>query len=175
MTRIRIFCLSFLLIACTHTSLHAQKNISPTDSLRIVGAIMNPTTFTLSDLESFAQSKIEDQIIYNHKGEIRDTLTNMSGIPIKTLLQSIHYNYNQPRELNEFYFIFTASDGYKVVFSWNEIYNTDLGNHYFIVTELKGKKLKDLKQRIVFISDADIKTGRRYIKGLQKIEVFRIN
>jgi hypothetical protein len=37
-----------------------------------------------------------------------------------------------------------------------------------------GKKLKDLEQRIMFISAADLKAGRRYIKGLEKIEVKRI-
>ena len=75
---------------------------------------------------------------------------------------------------SKIYFVFKASDGYKVVFSWNEIYNTDSGNNFFIVTELEGKKLKELEQRIMFISTADLKTGRRYIKGLEKIEVRQV-
>ena len=72
---------------------------------------------------------------------------------------------------DRFYFVFIASDGYRVVFSWNEIYNTETGNNFFIVTEMEGKKLYDVDQRIIFISTADLKTGRRYIKGLEKIEV----
>jgi hypothetical protein len=36
---------------------------------------------------------------------------------------------------------------------------------------MEGKKLKYLGQRILFISTGDLKTGRRYIKGLEKIEV----
>ncbi|MFM7400213.1 MAG: molybdopterin-binding protein, partial [Bacteroidota bacterium] len=71
------------------------------------------------------------------------------------------------------YFVFVASDGYKVVFSWNEIYNTATGNQSFILTELKGSILANLEQRILFISTADEKTGRRYVKGLQRIEVRR--
>ncbi|MBK9592619.1 MAG: hypothetical protein IPO32_14365 [Crocinitomicaceae bacterium] len=67
--------------------------------------------------------------------------------------------------MNEFYFIFTASDGYKVVFSWNEIYNSHAGNQFFILTEMEGKKIGEMNQRIVFISTADLQTGRRYIKG----------
>ena len=64
---------------------------------------------------------------------------------------------------DRFYFVFIASDGYRVVFSWNEIYNTETGNNFFIVTEMEGKKLYDVDQRIIFISTADLKTGRRYI------------
>ena len=134
----------------------------------------NSTAFTLADLDTFPKTAIKDQIIYNHNGEVKDTLIGMTGIPLKNLLATITYVYDKPKVLNEFYFVFIASDGYKVVFSWNEMYNTETGNNCFIVTEMEGKKLKDLEQRILFISTADCKTGRRYIKGLEKIEVWQL-
>ena len=155
----------------TNFSVNAQRTIPQTDSLRVTGKIKNPTVFTLADLDTFPKTAIKDQIIYNHNGEVKDTLTGMSGIPLKTLLASILYVYDKPKFLNEFYFVFIASDGYRVVFSWNEIYNTETGNKFFIVTEMEGKKLNDLGQRILFISTGDLKTGRRYIKGLEKIDV----
>lgn len=155
----------------TNFSVNAQRTIRPTDSLQVTGKIKNPTIFTLANLDTFPKTAIKDQIIYSHNGEVKDTLTGMSGITLKNLLASIKYIYDKPKFLNEFYFVFIASDGYRVVFSWNEIYNTETGNNFFIVTEMEGKKLKDLVQRILFISTADLKTGRRYIKGLEKIEV----
>ena len=167
--KIRILILIIAIL--TNYSLNAQRTIPPTDSLSVTGKIKNPTTYTLADLDTFPKTAIKDQIIYNHNGEVKDTLTGMSGIPLKTLLASIIYIYDKPKFLNEFYFVFIASDGYRVVFSWNEIYNTETGNNFFIVTEMEGKKLKDLGQRILFISTADLKTGRRYIKGLEKIEI----
>ena len=68
----------------------------------------------------------------------------------------------------------TASDAYRVVFSWNEIYNTEAGNFLYFITEMKGKKMQDLEQRMVFLSAKDIKSGRRYIKCLQSIEIRRL-
>lgn len=168
--RIQILIITLL----TNYSLIAQRIIPPTDSLIVTGKITNPTTFTLADLDTFPRTVIKDQIIYNQKGEIKDTVTGMSGISLKSLLASIQYIYDKPKFLNEFYFVFIASDGYKVVFSWNEIYNTETGNNSFIVTEMGGKKLKELDQRILFISTADLKTGRRYIKGLEKIDVKQV-
>jgi len=70
--------------------------------------------------------------------------------------------------------VFTATDGYKVVFSWNEIYNAEAGNNFFILTEMDGKRIEKMDQRILFISIADFQTGRRFIKGLEKIEVKRV-
>lgn len=66
-----------------------------------------------------------------------------------------------------------ASDGYKVVFSWNELYNTDIGKTVYLLTQIDGKPLKDLEQRMV-LCVADFKSGRRYVKSLDRIEVKRV-
>ena len=152
----------------------AQRIVPRTESIVVTGKIKNPLVFPLADLDTFQSVPIQDRIIYNHKGEVKDTLTGLSGIPLKNLLSKIQFVYEKPKNLNEFYLSFIASDGYKVVFSWNEIYNTEAGNKFFIITEMEGKKLKDLAQRILFISTSDLESGRRYIKGLQKIEVRQI-
>jgi hypothetical protein len=170
--KLRILILGTTLLA--NFLLMAGGIITPTDSIKIMGKIKNGKVFSLEDLDTFPKTVIKDQIIYNHKGEVKDTLIKMKGISLKTILASIQYLNNNPKELNEFYFVFVASDGYKVVFSWNEIYNTEAGNNFFIVTEIEGKQLKYLDQRIAFISTTDLKTGRRYIKGLSKIEVKQI-
>lgn len=111
----KILILSLALL--TSCSVIAQRTIPATDSLSIFGEVKNPTTFYLSDLDAFPKHIIIDQIIYNQNGEVKDTLTGMVGIPIKSLLTSIQFVYDKPKELNEFYFVFIASDGYKVVFS----------------------------------------------------------
>jgi len=61
-----------------------------------------------------------------------------------------------------------------VVFSWNEIYNSEAGNSFYIITEMKGKSMKELDQRVVFLSSKDLKSGRRYIKCLQSIEIRKL-
>jgi hypothetical protein len=155
-------------------SANAQQTITPTDTLKIYGKIKKELFITVSALDTFSKSMIKDQIIYNHKGEIKDTLKNVKGVPLKNILSPIEFDYGKPKELNEFYFVFTATDGYKVVFSWNEIYNAEAGNNFFILTEMDGKRIEKMDQRILFISIADFQTGRRFIKGLEKIEVKRV-
>ena len=145
------------------------------DSFRILGKIKNEESFSSSELDTFPKTKLNDQIFYNQKGEIKDTLKNMKGVSLKSILASIEFIYEKPKDLNEFYFIFIGSDGYKVVFSWNEIFNTETGNHFFIVTERDGKKLLEMEQRIMFISTGDLKAGRRTIKGLDRIEVRQVD
>ena len=153
----------------------AQRKILPTDSFTITGNVKTEGKFTLAQLDSFPKQILKDHVIYNHKGEIKDTLKNVQGILLKNVLATTEYRYQKPKELNEFYFVFVASDGYKVVFSWNEIYNTDIGNHLYIITALSGKTLAAIDQRIMVLATTDLISGRRFIKGLQKIEVKRID
>lgn len=169
--KIKILIGIFFLASC---SINAQRTISPSESLKIEGKIKAEKTFSIDELDTFPKVAINDQTIYNHKGEEKGSAKNMKGVLLKTVLADIKFDYEKPKELNEFYFVFVATDGYKVVFSWNEIYNTEAGNNFYIVTEMEGKKLKDMEQRILFISTADLKSGRRYIKALEKIEVKKI-
>jgi len=166
--------LVFICIFCVGILANAQSKIPPTDNIRIFGAIEKEASYNIDDILKFNSANVEDQLIFNHAGEVKDTLNHMKGVPLKDFLKDVKFNYNKPKELNEFYFVFTASDGYRVVFSWNEIYNSEAGNSFYIITEIKGKSMKELDQRIVFLSSKDLKSGRRYIKCLQSIEVKKL-
>ncbi|MGC4040195.1 MAG: molybdopterin-binding protein [Flavobacterium sp.] len=152
-------------------SVNAQRTITPSETVTIEGKIKNGKVFSIADLDAFPKVAIPDQTLHNQKGEVKNTVKNMKGVLLKTVLESIEFDYDKPKELNEFYFVFVATDGYKVVFSWNEIYNSEAGNNFYIVTEMDGKAIKDMEQRVLFISATDLKPGRRYIKALEKIEV----
>jgi len=163
----------FLIFLSIAMNVSAQRKLTPTEDFSISGQVKKTMQFSVQQLDSFPKTNLKDRIIYNHKGEAKDTLTHLRGVALKTVLEKVIYNYEKPRELNEFYFVFTASDGYKVVFSWNEIYNNPSGNGFYFVTEMNQKSLKELPQRILLLAQDDEQTGRRYIKSLEKIEVRR--
>jgi hypothetical protein len=160
-----------LLITC---SVFGQRNITPTDTLFIRGKIQVEKKFSLAQLDSLPKKDIHDLVLYNQKGEIKDTVHDLKGVPLKTLLDGVTFLYDKPKELNAFYLVLIASDGYTVVLSWNEVYNTTVGDQFFIVTEMEGKRLSEMEERILFLSAGDLKPGRRYVHALDRIEVRRI-
>lgn len=169
--KIKLSTVFFLLLSL---SINAQRTVTPSETLKVEGRVKAEKTFSIANLDAFPKVPINDQTLYNHNGEVKGTAKNMKGVLLKTVLESIEFVYDKPKELNEFYFVFVATDGYKVVFSWNEIYNSEAGNSFYIVTEMDGKALKEMDQRILFIAAADLKPGRRYIKALEKIQVKQI-
>ena len=153
----------------------AQTKITSTEQFTITGKIKTELKFTLKDLAAYEAKALKDVVLTNHLGEVKGNIQNIKGIPMKPLLDKIEFLADKPKDLSQFYLTFVASDGYKVVYSWNELFNSETGNNLYIITEKDGKKLNELEDRILTITTTDIKTGRRYVKGLEKIIVSKVD
>jgi len=162
----------FLMVTVFSSS--AQKeNIPTTENFSIEGKVKKSLTVSLADLTSYKSYSIDSIVITNHLGETRSSLRNVKGVLVKDILNKVEIDAETPKVLSEYYFVCIASDNYKAVFSWNEIFNNDTGKSVYIITEQDGKPATALDNRIALVSPKDQMTGRRYVKGLQKIVVER--
>ena len=163
----------FLMVTVFSSS--AQKeNIPTTENFSIEGKVKKSLTVSLADLTSYKSYSIDTIVITNHLGERRSSLRNVKGVLLKDILNKVEIDAEPPKVLSEYYFVCIASDNYKVVFSWNEIFNSATGKSVYILTGLEGKPASALDNRIALVSPKDEMTGRRYVKGLQKIVVERV-
>ena len=163
-----------LFFVVTGSFVLAQKPIPTTENFTIEGKVKKEMTVSLADLSSYKTYPTDSIVITNHLGERKSTLKNVKGALLKDILSKIEIDAESPKVLSEYYFICIASDNYKVVFSWNEIFNSDEGKSVFIITGQDGKPATMLDNRIALVSPKDQMTGRRYVKGLQKIVVERV-
>lgn len=169
----KYFFFLFLLLPLT---LSAQKKIEPSGSISIVGAVKQELKFSIEDLKKYptqkaGQGKLN---IYSHDGTLRSTLKSLEGIPIKALFEKVEFAVDSPKDLSQFYLVFEATDGYQVVYSWNEIFNTAVGDKVYVLTKANGLELDAMEQRIAVVSMSDARTGRRYLKGFTTITVKRL-
>jgi hypothetical protein len=162
-----------LLLSLAFTQAHAQSLIKPTESLVIGGEVEAEKILHLKDIAAMSSVKIKDIQITNHKGEAKGKLQGLRGIPVKAILQGVPIKSESPKFLSEYFLVFEASDGYKVVFSWNEVFNSKTGDNMYLLTEMGGKSLTEMEQRIAFVTPTDVQTGRRYVKSLARIMVRR--
>ena len=149
----------------------AQRDVKPTNSFTITGLVKQSLTIDLSTLSKYPEVTIGDMQVKNQRGEEKPAEKGMKGVLFKTFLDSAGFDVNKPKELNGIYIVLLASDGYKNVYSWNELFNDTLGDHVFIVTEKEGKRMEQVDGGILVICTADINTGRRHLKGLKEVKV----
>ena len=65
----------------------------------------------------------------------------------------------------------SASDDYRVVFSWGELYNSPVGDGVLVVYEIDGAPLPDSEGRIALVSLKDARPGPRHVKWLAGVDV----
>ena len=160
-----IICLLF-----SGITLRAQHTgIKPTDWFTISGAVKNEVVISISDLLKYKQVHLGDVVVKKHRGDALDTIKGLSGILLRSLLDSVAIADENPKSYNEYYITLVASDGYKNVYSWNEIFNTPVGDHIYIITEMDGKSISQMPQRILVMSLSDFISGRRHLIGLTDI------
>ena len=166
---------TFLFILGTVSVLMAfcQKELKSTQSFAITGEVKSPSTVQASDLKKWSIQPIGDVVITNHLGEKKSEAKALKGVLLKDVLQNVEINAESPKVLSEYYIVCKSNDGYTVVYSWNELFNSPTGNSAYLVTERDGKPLTEMNDAILMISTGDFKTGRRHVKALTSIEVKR--
>jgi len=164
-----------LVFVFTVFSASAQKeNIPTTENFSVEGKVKKSLTVSLADLSAYKSYSIDSIVITNHLGERKSSLKKVRAVLLKDILDKVEIDAENHKVLSEYYLVCIASDNYKVVFSWNEIFNSAIGKSVYIITGQDEKPASALDNRIALVSSKDQMTGRRYVKGLQKIVVERV-
>ncbi|MGF7078630.1 hypothetical protein [Mucilaginibacter sp. UYCu711] len=161
--------LLLLLTFCTSVAF-AQETVKQTSQFSIAGKVKKGSVITMDSLKQYTIQTIGDIKITDHTGVFKHKDDKLKGILIKDVLSHTLFNVS-PKLLSTLYFVFVGADGYKVVYSWNELYNTEVGNHVYILMEKNGVKAADMKESLQMTSMMDMKTGRRYLHNLDKVIV----
>lgn len=147
-------------------------NAQVSKSLSVSGDIAKPLTIQANDLKKYKSYTVDSLRILNHKMEYKSTLKNLKGVLLKDILGKADFLVKSPKELSEFYIICMADDDYKVVFSWNELFNSPAGDKTLIITDDDTENNERGKFKL--ITPTDRATGRRYVKDFSKIIIKRV-
>lgn len=163
-----IFICVFVLF--TYSKVYAQKDNNSTNVLLVTGKVRAEKKFLMSSIMQMPSVELRD-VNVSCSPRKEDKVPLVKAVPIRQLLDSVQFDYERAHDLGRYYFIFEAADGYKIVFSFNELYNTDIGNAVYIVTELDGKKVIETGKQIMLLCTKDIKSGSRNLKWLTAIKI----
>jgi len=145
-------------------SVFGKDEVVATLSFKVTGLVSRETEIKINDLLHYKQDTLAGI----------DAKSKIKGVLLKTILDAVGITNVKHKEYGQVIIILTASDGYINTYTWNELYKTDVGNHVLIITEIDGKIISDMKDRILAFSMADIGSAARHLKGLSKIEIRKI-
>ncbi len=158
-----------ILFLLTTQFLFAQSAFH-SDTLLVTGKVKQEKAIPISSFQFYKSVELGD-VNTSCSSKQREEATGVKAVLVKDLLDSVEFDYESRKMLNQFYFKFEAVDGYTVVYSFNEIYNTETGNHLYVVTEMNGKPITENEKRILLLTTSDIKGGSRNMKWVKRIVV----
>jgi len=166
--------LIYLMLLITCLDGISQGNLIHTDFFVLRGEIKNPQNITMAGLSEFKTKDLNDVVTINSQGEERGTYKAVKGVLLKDVLQKVQLNMAKPSQQYGFYVECTATDGYKTVFTWNELMNTPNGENIFIVTARDGKAIANLDDRIAILQLTEPGKGHLNIKAVQQITILSV-
>ncbi|VVE63474.1 putative oxidoreductase, molybdopterin binding protein [Pandoraea captiosa] len=99
------------------------------------------------------------------------TASEYKGVRLTALLDIAQLRLPHARDFTRAYVLAQAADGYTVMFSWHELYNTPVGVGALVVYERDGQPMGDDEGGIGLISTCDLRVALRQVRALKRVTV----
>jgi len=165
------------IVALVAMPTHALDERAPsrvTTALAVRGNVATPLSLSVADLGKFPVQRVEDTRVVRGQGGASETARHFAGCLLRDVLNAARLTEGDRNDLRKTIVVATASDGYKAVFSWAELYNTPIGDGVLVVYERDGARLGNDEGRIALISLKDVRPGPRHVKWLATVDVVRV-
>lgn len=145
-----------------------------TQSITVTGAVEHKLKLGVDELRKFPPQQVGELPMVCQTGAHLGQMENLKGVLLRDILGQAKVVSKDHNDVKKTVIIATASDGYKVVFSWSEVFNSPVGDGVMVFFEKDGVPLADDEGRIAMVSTQDIRSGPRHVKWLKAIEVKKI-
>ena len=139
--------------------------------LRITGRVRKPFEIGMKELRSMQAQEIQDIPVICGTGTPKGNIGYFKGVLLGDMIRKADVLNEEHNDTKKMFIVASADDGYKVVFSWQEIFNTAVGGGVMIIIERDGTVFDGIQHPLELISAEDYFTGARYVKGLRNIEL----
>lgn len=146
-----------------------------TESVTVAGAVKTPLALRVEDLKKFPVQAAPDFEMTCLDGAKLGKVGGLKGALLRDIIDKAKLDAPGHNDVKRMYVVATASDGYKVVFSWAELFNSTLGDGVLVYYEKNKQALGNDEGRIAMVSLRDTKTGPRHVKWLKSIDVKRFD
>jgi len=131
-------------------------------NLSVEGLVQNPFTLTKKDFMNLPQTTLDGVDVVCASGEQKQKPKKLKGVLLMQLVQISKIDIKSKKKLNQIVVLANAKDNYAVAFSYNELFNTSIGNNVLVVYENDSFSLYSKK---------DFLTGPRHVYNLNKIKI----
>lgn len=154
--------------------LAAPAHAQATNDIELSGAVSRPMTLSVEDLKRLPVTRIDDVRVIAMNGRREERTRRYVGVLLCDSLDEAQLVEAARHDRRRSAVLATASDGYRAVFSWAELYVSPIGEGALVYYERDGQPLDDREGRMALVSLKDTRTGPRHVRWLKSLEVIRL-
>jgi len=140
--------------------------------LSVAGRVKCRRDYSLKELLSMGTVEETGQLLMAcGSGEPKRHMEGCRGVLLTDIINGAEVLIEDHNDTKKFYVVVSSEDGYFTVFSWQELFNTSVGEGAIVVLEADGKKVRDGDRSIDLISARDFLTGPRHVKQVKEVTV----
>ena len=168
-----------LLLLCWGMPVVAEfKPVDPTpyvtDVLNVIGPVKTPLTLSVAELHALPAHTLKDVSLTCLTGSDKGTVKSYRGVLLRDVIDRADISALGKSDLKQLLIFAIASDNYRAVFTWNEVFNTNVGDGILVLYEKDRSPLTAEEGHIALISSCDLHTGPRHVKWLKTIELRKL-
>ena len=157
-------------------------NACPTDSepraagvlLTVKGAGAAVLALDAADLAKMPATRLtQQQMVSSSTGSESNHSTVYGGVLLREVLSQAGFGAATDRGARVGVVEAVATDGYRSVFSWGELFNSTAGEHALIITTQDGRTLNTAAGPLALRALADLRPGPRHVRNLCALVVRR--
>lgn len=155
-------------------SSHLKLNNKNDYGFRINGRVETPVIFGMETLRDMDPVEADNLLLTCGSGEPKGRIGHCRGVLLADIINKASVLITDHNDTKKMFIIASSNDGYKTVFSWQEIFNTSTGDGIMVLLEKDGRPLYDGKGPVDLFSAKDYLTGPRYVKQLANVEIVMV-
>jgi hypothetical protein len=138
---------------------------------RIQGRVKAPYEFTLDELNTMDSMQTENIRMICGSGEPIGDIGYFRGVLLSDVINKAEVRVVDHNDTKKMFVVAGSDDGYKSVFSWQEIFNSPNGESIWVVLENKGNPLHGGNGEVDLLTGCDHLPGPRYVRRLKTIDI----
>jgi DMSO/TMAO reductase YedYZ molybdopterin-dependent catalytic subunit len=155
----------------------AQGTPRQATALVVDGNVEKRLSLTLVDLRRLPVQQVEDvrQVrIAGAPAADGGATRRYSGVLLRDVIAAAKPVERERHDLRRSIVVATATDGYRTVFSWGELFLSPIGDGAMVVFERDGAPLAANEGPFAIVSLKDTQPGPRHVKWLERLELRRV-
>ncbi|MFH0784702.1 MAG: sulfite oxidase-like oxidoreductase [Pseudomonadota bacterium] len=142
--------------------------------LHISGRVTSALHLSMEQLRAMDILDMENLPMICGSGEPKGQVGKVRGVLLADIINRANVLVTDHNDTKKMYVVAASDDGYKAVFSWQEIFNSANGDSIIVLFEKDGRPLYDGSDEVDLLSARDHLSGPRYVKRLSSIKIVMV-